>query len=303
MKPRYIYFDKNTGMITDIQPTKKQGRAKYVTVDVDVVLPILKGEKSVIEYIVAYNHDTEDYVLMDRDNVIKLRYYGKNLYKIPSKTIDNYDLRLELFVGGKALEVSIDPTRMSTMYATDLREEVRFEQGTEIRIFIKNKAGDKLLHTIVIDAQKLLENGQLFYELEDIDPSDVSFYTHRVFENYMWRNGKARFLSPTKDRLRFEIQKADLKQRSPQFEYHLHFKQSDEGIKIENNIESLKLVKLFNDIEFYLVDKYDPTILYEKFILPPEVFKEKNIIIPMKETLENKTILYNHKYISVLVEG
>ena len=303
MKPRYIYFDKETGMITDILATRKRGRAKYLTVDLEVVMPLLEGKKGMLDYVVAYDHDKKDYVLMTRDNIIKLRYYGKDLYKIPNKTIDDYDLRLELFVGGKALEVSIDPTRMSTMYATDLREEVCFEQGTEIRIFIKNKAGDKLLHTIVIDAQKLLENGQLFYELEGIDPNDVSFYTHRVFQNYMWRNGQARFLSPTKDRLRFEIQKADTKKRSPKFDYHLFVKQSDDGIEIENRIESLKLVKIFDDVEFFLVDKYDPTILYEKFILTPDAFKEKSIIIPTKETLENKTILYNHKHISVFVEG
>ena len=303
MNPRYIYFEKETGMITGVLADRKKGRAKYLTVDLEVVMPLLEGKKGMLDYVVAYDYDKEDYVLMDRDNIIKLRYYGKELYRIPNKTINDYDLRIELFVGAKVLEISIDPSRMSTMYATDMRDEVQFELGTEIRIYIKNKAGDKTLKTIVIDAQKLLENGQLFYELEDIDANDVSFYTHRVFENYMWRSGKIQFLSPSKDQLKFEIQKADSKKRSPKFDYHLNIKQTDKGINIENKIESLKLMRIFSDVEFYIVDKYDPTLLYEKFILTPDAFKQKSILIPTKETLEGKSMLYNHKHISVLMEG
>jgi len=190
------------------------------------------------------------------------------------------------------------------MYATDLHNEVKFEEGTELRIYIKDKKGKVLLKTLVIDAQRLLENGQLFYELKnEIDPTDISFYTNRVFNNYMWRRGDKRYISPIRRRLRFEIQKADLKRRSPKFDYHLIMKSSDNGIEIQNNVDNLKLMKIFYDIEFYVVGKYDPTILHGKFTLKPEDFKKKKISIIMDEGLEGKTILYNHAYISVLVEG
>lgn len=303
MKPRYIYFNKKTGDITDILSKRKRGRALYVITDNATVFPILAGTKGILDFVVAYSHDQEKYVLLERDNIIKLRYYGKELYKIPNREIQDYDLRIDLFVGGNALEVSLDPSRISTMYSTDFRQDVCFEKGTELRIYIKDKDGKILLKTITIDAQKLLENGQLFFELKNIDPFNVSFYTDRVFDNYMWSHGKAKFLSPMRDMLRFEIQKADLKIRSPKFEYHLYIKKGVDGIEIRNNIENVKLLKIFGDVEFFIVDRYDPAILYEKFVLQPESFKLKMLYVKTKEDMKGKTILYNHKYISVLIEG
>lgn len=304
MNTRYVYFDKKTGVITDILKVRKRGRAKYVTTTLDAVLPLLSGERSMLDLVVAYNHDEEQYVLLERDNVIKLRYYGKDQYKIPKRAIEDYDLRIDLYAEGNVIEVTIDPSRMSTMYATDFREEVAFERGTEIRLYIKDKDGDELLQTVIVDAQKLLENGQLFFELEDhIDQNNISFYTDRVFDNYMWRKGKAKFLSPMKDQIRFEVQKADYKRKSGDYEYHLVVSKDADGIKIVNNIENIKLVKLFNNIEFYIVDRYDPSILHFKFVLKPDQFKAKEILVETKEDISGKGLLYNHKYISVLMEG
>jgi len=304
MKPRYVYFNKKTGVITDILSNKKRGKALYVITDEATVGPIIAGIKGMLDLVVAYDYNQKKYVLLERDNIIKLRYYGKELYKIPNREIPDYDLRIDLFAGGNALEISLDPSRISTMYSTVFRQDVQFEKGTELRIYIKDKDGNILLKTIIIDAQKLLENGQLFFELKDIDTSsNLSFYTNRVFDNYMWTHSKKKFLSPMRDMLRFEVQKADLKIRSPKFEYHLYIKEDVNGIKIKNNIDNVKLLKIFNDIEFFIVGRYDPAILYEKFVLKPEAFKLKNIYVKTKEDMKGKTILYNHKHISVLIEG
>lgn len=303
MKLRYVYFDKKTGIMTDILSKRKRGRAKYVITDEETVGPIVAGKKSWLDLIVAYNRDEKNYVLLEKDNIIKLRYYGDKLYKIPKTTIEDYDLRIDLFAGGNALEISLDPSRMSTMYGTDFREEVKFEKGTELKIYIRDAVGEKDLETITVDAQKLLENGQLFYELKNnVDAKNVSFYTLRVFDKYMWRTGKTSFLSPIRDKIRFEIQKADLKRKSEKFEYHLVVKKTDDGVTIRNNIENIKIVKIFDDIEFFIVDKYDSAILHEKFVLQPSSFKIKNIDVSLKTDLKNKTILYNHKHISILME-
>lgn len=303
MNTRYVYFDKD-GVITDILKVRKQGRAKYVIAPLDDVLPLLSGKRGMFDFVVSYDYDKEKYVLLERDNIIKLRYYGEKLYKIPNRIIDDYDLRIDFFTEENIIEVSIDPSRMSTMYATDLTEEVKFEEGTDIRIYIKNKNGDELFQTIIIDAQKLLEKGQLLFKVDKkIEQNNVSFYTERYFENYMWRKGSAKFLSPIKDQIRFEVQRADYKRKHGNFEYHLIVQKDPSGIKIINNIENIKLVKLFNEVEFYIVDRYDPSILYFKFVLSPKQLKSKEIIIKTDEDISNKRLLYNHKYISVLMEG
>ena len=302
-KIRYVYFDKITGAIKDILSKRKRGRSLYIECDNDEVAPFIMGKKGIHESIVVFDRSQKKYVLMERDNIIKLRYYGQNLYKIPKRTIKDYDFRLDLYKDGKTLEVTIDPTRMSNMYATSFQKEVEFEKGTEIRIFVMDKEGKELFKTIVINAQELLDNIQMVFDLEEDRSDNIAFYTHRVFDNYMWKNTDLKFLSPMKDNIKFEIQKADLKRRREDYKYHLEISNCDEGIEIKNNIESLILVKIFDYIDFYIVDKNDPSILYHKFSLKEEAFESKKIIVKKKISLKNKTILYNHKYISVLVEG
>ena len=132
MKPRYIYFDKRTGFITDILGKRKRGRASYVVSDSETMQPFIMGTRGMNEILVGYDREQEKYVLLNRDNIIKLRYYGKNLYRIPKRTIPDYDLRIDLFSEGNVLEVAIDPSRISTMYATEYRKDIVFEKGIEI---------------------------------------------------------------------------------------------------------------------------------------------------------------------------
>jgi len=303
MKTRYVYFDKTTGMITSIVNKRNRGRAPYVVSDNETVGSIVAGTKGLMDLVVAYDRHKQEYVLLDRDNIIRLRYYGDKLYKIPKRHIDNYDLLIEVYKDGAVLEVSLDPTRISTMYSTNMRDEVKFEEGTEIRIYVKSKDGNTQFKTIIINAQQLLETGQMVYDINDIDMNDLSFYTDRGFENYMWSYSKAIFCSPIKDKVEFEVQKADLKQRSDNFEYHLRISESNGLLKIQNNIEDIRLVKIFCDVDFFIVDKYDPTILYEKFVLTPDDFKSPILSMVIGEDMKGKTILYNHRYISVLLEG
>jgi len=302
MKPRYVYFDKTTGLITAILNKRKRGRAPYVISDQETVGPIVAGTKGMMDLIVAYDRKQKQHVLIERDNIIRLRYYNDTLYKIPKRNIEDYDLIIESYKDGNVIEISLDPSRISGMYLTNMRDEVKFEEGSEIRIYVKSKDGEILLKTIVIDAQKLLENGQLFYDMKNIDMDDMSFYTERVFDNYMWVESKAMFSSPLKDMVKFEIQKADLKQRSDRFEYHLRVKEKDGKLQIKNNIKDIRLVKIFCNVEFFIVDRYDPTILYTKFVLTPEDFETPSIVLDIQEDMNGKTILYNHKYISVLLE-
>jgi hypothetical protein len=197
----------------------------------------------------------------------------------------------------------LDPSNLSCLYNTNFREEVRFEEGTEIRIFIKNKNGEKLQKTIVINAQEILDKGQLFFNVKDLNLKDISFYTYRMFESCIWYRGKSRFLSPAKEKIKFDVQKADSKRKREDFCYHLELKNRGENIEIKNNIEDLKLVKVFDPLEFFVVDRLDPNILYETFEVSLDDLKYSVIIIPLKAELnKNHTILYNHKYISVLYE-
>ena len=86
--------------------------------------------------------------------------------------------------------------------------------------------------------------------------------------------------------------------------YHLEIMKDEEGFYIQNNINNINFVRIFSDIIFYLVDKYDLHILYEKFILSKESLLLNPKIIRLNletKSLNDKAILYNHKYISVLL--
>jgi hypothetical protein len=302
MKKRYVYYDVNTGHIKEILSVRKPGRARYIECSNDEVRGFITGEIGINDWIVAYNKKLDKHILIEKNNVIKLRKPSKTLYKIPyKKTIDS-DLTL-IYYSDNVLEVSLDVSRIAPLYQTNFRDEVVFERGTEIRITLKEKDSGNLLKEFVIDAQELLKAGQLFFDLYDhIYSNNVEFFTYKMFENYSWFKGSIKLMSPIKNKIKFDIHKADSKQESENSSYHLIMTPTKTGLKIKNNIEDLKLIRFHDQIEFFVVDKHDPNILYEKFSLTEEILKDKVILIKLDTDMRGKSILYNQKYISVLKE-
>jgi len=301
MKKRYVYYDKKTGFITDILSSKKQGRSPYIECDNSEVQDIIMGVKGVNQYVIAHNRETDECNLMEKNNVMRFRNTGKDLYKIPYRKNAETDLKL-IYYTDNVLEATLDMSRISPLYQTNFREEVRFERGTDIRILVKEKGSGNLLKEIIIDAQKLLDSGQLFFEFYE-SSSYIEFFTYKMFESYSWCKEAVRLTSPVKEKIKFDVHKADSKVRSKGFSYHLEMKPTSTGIKIKNNVKSLKLIRFYNEIEFFVVDKHDPNILHDKFSLNKEDMKSKNILVKLKTDVKGKSILYNHKYISVLLEG
>jgi hypothetical protein len=302
MKTKFIYYDKETGRIKEILGSRKRGRAPYIETDFENVRGLITGEMGMNQWVIAYNTVAKKHVLMEKDNVIKFREIPKTPMKIPYKKNAISDLTL-VYYSDNVLEVSLDVSRIAPLYQTNFKDEVRFERGTEIRIIAREKDSGNLLKEFVIEAEDLLDSVQIFFELFDhIYPDNVEFFTYKMFGSYSWSKGTIKLISPMKDRIKFHIHKADSKLRSKDFTYHLIMTPTEKGLKIINNIESLKLIRFYDDIEFYLVDKHDPNILYEKFSLNEDELQESVIMLDLKTDAKDKSILYNHKYISVLKE-
>jgi hypothetical protein len=301
-RTRYVYYDKNLGNITHILSKRRRGRAPYIECDIDEVIGFLDGSKGLNRYVVAYNMETKKASLLEKNNIIRLRKPSKELYKIPYKKNVESDLRL-IYYSDNVLEVSFDASRVAPLYQTNFKDDVRFERGTYLKLVIKEKDSGNLLREIDIEAQELLDSVQMFFELADhIYPNNVEFFTYKMFEDYSWHMGKMKLMSPLKERIKFEIHKADSKRRSPDFDYHLIIRSTPNGLKIKNNIESPKMIRFYKDIEFFVVDKHDPNILYDKFSLNIGDIEFSQIIVNLKVDAKDKAILYNHKYISVLKE-
>ena len=131
---------------------------------------------------------------------------------------------------------------------------------------------------------------------------NVEFFTYPLFNTYSWKEREIRFITPISQKIKFEINKAEHKRRSKDFEYHLVMKPTDTGLEIKNNIKSLKKIKFNKHIEFFIVDKHDPNILYEKFFLDKLKLSNKKIVVKLNTYLKGKTILYDNKYIGVLLD-
>ena len=303
MKTRFVYYNVKTGFITDIIPTRKRGRGKYIECPLEDVIGFLDGTKGMFDYVVAYNKDAKNHLLLKKDNIIKFRATTNRLSKVPYKVNAISDLTM-VYYSDNVLEVSLDVSRIAPLYQTNFRKDVEFERGTEIRITLKEKDSGNLLKELVIDAQELLDVGQMFFNLYDHIYSDnVEFFVYKLFESYSWSKGKVKLISPIKDKIKFDIHKADSKARSKDFSYHLIMKPTRKGIRITNNIDNLKLIRFHEQIEFFVVDKHDPNILYDKFSIVEEDLEEKTMILALDCDVRGKAILYNHKYISVLLEG
>jgi len=301
MKIRYVYYDKTTGFIKEILKKRKRGRAPYIECDFPEVEGFITGTKGIYQYVVAYDRKQKKNILMERNNVIRFRGVEKDLYKIPNRKNVDSDLTIEYFEDN-IIEVSLDISRISPIAQTRYGKEIVFEKGTEIRIIIKAKDTKEIIKEIIIEAQKLLNVGSLLFDIPWYE-NGIEFHTYKVFENYSWYRGYIKLLSPIKDKIKFDIHKADNLVRDKNFSYHLIGKSIKNGIQFVNNIESLKLIKFREPIEFFVVDKHDPNILYDKFYLGEDELKKKKINLELKESIKGKTLLYNHKYISVLLKG
>ena len=239
---------------------------------------------------------------MERNNIIRFRDVPKELYKIPMRSNIESDLTIAYYEDN-VVEVTLDISRISPIAQTQFGKEILFERGTEFRIIMKSKDDNEVLRELIIDAQKLLEDGTMLFDVPNTGKEGPEFYTHRILENYSWYRGFLKLMSPIKDKIKFHIHKADHVKRNDTFSYHLIGKRSENGIDFKNNIDNLALIKYRDPIDFFVVDKHDPNILYQKFALTDEHFNQENFRVDLNFPADGKTLLYNHKYISVLLEG
>jgi len=301
-KQSYVYYNKQTGQLGDITKDKLDNDNPYIKKYHSEVQEFVTGEKGSNSYLIVYSWDTETLDILPKDNIIRLRQTSTQPVKIPYKTDVNSDLTL-VYYSDNVLELSLDLTHIAPIFQSDFQSEVSFEKGTEIRIIAKEKDSGDLLKEFIIDAQDLLESGQIFLELyKHIYSDNVEFLTYDIFKSFSWHKGKVKLISPVKENIKFDIHRADTVERSDDITYHLIMTKTDKGIKVTSNIDNYKLVRFNKEIEFFVVDKYDPNILYEKFSLTEKDLKNETMLIPLKYDIKGKTILYNHKYISVLLK-
>jgi len=297
MKTRYVYYNKETGFIEEILSKRKKGRAPYIECDHSEVEGFIMGTKSINRYVIAYNKAIDKNILIERNNVVVFRKQSKELYKIPYKKNTQSDITLVCYEDG-VMEISLDMSGISPLFNTNFGEQVKFERGTEIRIVVKET--DEFVEEIVIDAQKLLEEGQMFFKMKN---ENIEFYTYKLFNSYSWFKGTKRYTSPVKRKSNFNIYRADMKILSTNYSYHLIMKPTQSGVIVENNIENLTLIKFNEKLNFFIVDRHDPNILYEKFSLSEKDLKRKNILVDLETEVKGKSIMYDNKYVSVFLEG
>ena len=299
-RDRYVYYDEITGLISEISKNRDDTK-KYIKCSIDEVVGFISGEKSISNYIIAYSYDKEKYIIMKKDNIIRLKRKNE-LIKIPYEANDKNDITI-IYYSDNILEVSLDMSNISPLFQSDFKDEIKFESGTEFRLVLKEKDSGNLLVEYVIDCQELLEAGQMSFELYDhIYPDNVEMFTYPMFNTHSWYKGQVKLISPVKEKIKFDIQRSDHIPKYAGYEYHLVFEKCDQGLKIINNIDNLKLIRFNKQIEFFVVDKHDPNILYAKFALLEEDLKTKAIIVPLDCEIDGKSILYNNKYISVLLK-
>jgi hypothetical protein len=302
MKIRYVYYDKKTGSIKEILHKRKRGRAPYIECDFKDVEGFISGTKGINQYVVAYDKSQQKNVLMERNNVIRFRDIPKKLYRIPKRSNIESDLTIAYYEDN-VIEITLDISRISPVAQTQFGKDILFERGTEFRIIMKKKGDDEVIKELIIDSQKLLDSGSMLFDVPSVYPDEPEFYTYKILENYSWYRGYLKLMSPIKDKIKFHIHKADNVVKNANFSYHLVGKRAENGIDFQNNVENVSLIKYRDPIDFFVVDKHDPNILYQKFVLTDEHLNEKKFRIELDFPADGKTLLYNHKYISVLLEG
>ena len=188
-KQFYVFYDEWTGTIiriTSVEMTDSD--YPYLLTDSFIAENILKGYENEKDYIVSFD-DNNELELVKKDNVVRLRSSETNLHQLSKVKKDDWDIRVLVYAGNNKLVVEVNPLSIRKLSNMTFNKKIIIDDNNDLSLYIvKHNNPDYLIDTIDVDAQELLDNGNVIYDITSIRKhvslTDLGFLTRRCFKNY-----------------------------------------------------------------------------------------------------------------------
>lgn len=300
MNRHLVYYDRWTGSIQAISKQKQNIDHPFIEVDSVVVEPIIRGDVSESQYIVAWDAMEYRMDFIKRDRTIRFRPPEKEQYLIPkSSSPSTSDIVFKVYTEEKTAEIIINIARFIPSYRSRyFRGDVKFEEGIYLEFLLLDENGKQ--RQIRLDPSNTLE-GRAFFDLSDLTLGDnISVCTRRVVQKYCLVIDALRQYVPQDDELK-TFQKAV---RDQNLFCHLEISSSGESTLIKNNIIRVDELRLGSDLVLYVVDRQNYNRLFGKFVVQQKDLAErKDVTIPKSFDFSRKDVLYDNRYLSILIRG
>ena len=193
-KQFYVFYDEWTGAISNITTVLDQDADMsesfnpYFISNSDLIEQILKGHKNENDYIVSFNDDN-NLSVVEKGNTLRLRSSEKFLHQLPRYKPAEWDIKVAVYAGNSKLAVEVNPEAIRKLSSMTFNKRIVVDDQNDLSLHIvKHNAPDYLIATIQIDAQELLDTGNVIYDISNIRQhvslSDIGILTRRCFKNY-----------------------------------------------------------------------------------------------------------------------
>jgi hypothetical protein len=185
----YVYFEPEAGKIFKIgRKDDSINDLSWINVDADEVSSIMSGQKNIDEFKVIYDTNQKGYVLNERLATVNNFVYNV-LYEIPVEKTDQekyYDV--DLIVSQNLKETCWKVKVSSKIRNVFLKDGAYLNKN--IILSITAKHDPNILYKLLrVDFSSLVMNGYVvlpFSEEFEFSDSDVSIFTSKVFDSYIY---------------------------------------------------------------------------------------------------------------------
>ena len=185
----YVFYDEWTGGIYFVATVEDiESDYPYIVTNSEIAKSLIQGLVNANDYIVSY--DSEDnFTVIEKGNTLRLRSSESTLRQLPKVKLSTWDIRVLVYTENNKLVIEVNPDAIRKLSTMTFNKQIVVDANNDLSLYIiKHNSPDHLIASIDVDAQELLDTGNVIYDISDIRQhislADIGILTRRCFKNY-----------------------------------------------------------------------------------------------------------------------
>lgn len=185
----YIYYNDWTGEIISVGTSpRNDSLAPYIVTEDSNAYKILAGEINDQNFVISSDRYGKEQ-LVRKSQYLELRKKEDVLFLLPEAVVDEWDIRVRLYIKNKRLVVQANQNKIKKLVAHNIKNNIKLKAQAMFEFYLVRRDNpDYLVETIKVDAESLINYGRVVVDirhvLTQVALDDISILTRRYFETY-----------------------------------------------------------------------------------------------------------------------
>lgn len=185
----YVFYDEWTGGIYNVATVEdSESDRPYIVTNSEIAKDLLLGHVNENDYIVSYDSQ-DNFTVMEKGNILRLRSSESMLRQLPNVKLSAWDIRVLVYTENNKLVIEVNPDAIRKLSTMTFNKQIVVDANNDLSLYIiKHNSPDHLIASIDVDAQELLDTGNVIYDISNIRQhislADIGILTRRCFKNY-----------------------------------------------------------------------------------------------------------------------